>query len=209
MTLEGTNTWVLDGATVIDPGPLDERHLRAIGPVETILITHSHIDHVEGAPRLTELTGAAVQRSGEQAVPGLEVIPSPGHTRDSVSFLVDRGGDRVVFTGDAILGRGSSVVMWPDGDVGAYLETLRRLSALEGVAVLPGHGPALPDCAAAAGWLLSHRLERLEQVRDALRRGAETPEDVVKIVYADVDPALLVAVEWTVRAQLDYLRDNP
>jgi len=205
MTLDGTNTWVLDGATVIDPGPADEAHLGEIGPVRSILVTHRHIDHVEGVPRLVELTGATEVAEVE----GIEVLATPGHTRDSVSFLVSRGGDRVIFTGDTILGRGSSVVMWPDGDVAAYLETLRTLCGLDGVVVLPGHGPVLPDCAAAARWLLDHRLERLEQVRDALRRGAESPEDVVKIVYADVDPAILIAAEWTVRAQLEYLRDHP
>lgn len=211
MTLEGTNTWVIDGQAVVDPGPLEEKHLRAIGPVRHIFVTHRHFDHVEGVPRLVELTGAAEVPPDRAAEPveGLTAIPSPGHTRDSVCYLLDRGGDRVIFTGDTILGRGSSVVVWPDGDVGAYLATLRTLMEFEGVPVLPGHGPILPDCAAAARWLLDHRLERLEQVRDALRQGAQTPEDVVRIVYADVDPAVLLAAEWSVRAQLAYLRDHP
>ncbi|NUT35076.1 MAG: MBL fold metallo-hydrolase [Hamadaea sp.] len=211
MTLDGTNTWIIDGHTVIDPGPHEEEHLQAIGSVRNILVTHSHFDHVEGVPRLQELTGAAEvpPDRADEPVDGLSAIPSPGHTRDSVCYLLDRGGDRVIFTGDTILGRGSSVVMWPDGDVGAYLATLRTLSELADVPVLPGHGPILPDCATAARWLLDHRLERLEQVRDALRRGAQTPEDVVRVVYADVDPAVLVAAEWTVRAQLEYLRDHP
>jgi len=211
MTLEGTNTWIVDGILAIDPGPDEEEHLRSIGSVRFATVTHSHFDHVEGVPRLVELTGAAeIAPDGiGEVIEGATAIPTPGHTGDSVSFLVERDGDRVIFTGDTILGRGSSVVMWPDGDVAAYLETLKTLSELAGVTVLPGHGPILPDCAAAANWLLQHRLERLEQVRDALRRGAETPEDVVRIVYADVDPAILVAAEWTVRSQLDYLRDNP
>jgi glyoxylase-like metal-dependent hydrolase (beta-lactamase superfamily II) len=209
MTLEGTNTWIIDGRVAVDPGPLDEDHLRAIGPVEIILRTHNHVDHVEGIPRLVELTGAQELPAEKADVEGLTVIPSPGHTRDSLSFVIDRRGDRVILTGDTILGRGSSVVMWPDGDVGAYLSTLRSLSELVGVPVLPGHGPALPDCAAAAGWLLEHRLERLEQVRGALERGAETAEDVVEMVYADTPLSLRVAAEWSVRAQLEYLRGSP
>lgn len=213
MTLDGTNTWIIDGRAVVDPGPLDEGHLRAIGPVSVVLRTHNHVDHVEGIPRLLELTGAQevpAEKSGDEAkIDGLTVIPSPGHTRDSVSFLLDRGGDRAVLTGDTILGRGSSVVMWPDGDVGAYLATLRTLSGLVGVPVLPGHGPVLPDCAAAATWLLEHRLERLEQVKGALERGAETAEDVVAMVYADTPLSLRVAAEWSVRAQLEYLRGSP
>jgi glyoxylase-like metal-dependent hydrolase (beta-lactamase superfamily II) len=211
MTLEGTNTWIVDGVLAIDPGPDDDQHLRSIGQVRFITVTHSHHDHVEGVPRLIELTGAGELPADHigAVIEGATALPTPGHTSDSVSFLVDRGGDRVIFTGDTILGRGSSVVMWPDGDVGAYLESLKTLSELEDVTVLPGHGPILPDCAAAAKWLLQHRLERLDQVRDALRQGAETPEDVVRIVYADVDPAVLVAAEWSVRSQLDYLRDTP
>jgi glyoxylase-like metal-dependent hydrolase (beta-lactamase superfamily II) len=209
MTLDGTNTWVIDGRVAVDPGPLDEGHLRAIGPVEAVLRTHNHIDHVEGIPRLIELTGADETLGEKAGVEGLTVIASPGHTRDSVSFLIDRGGDRVVLTGDTILGRGSSVVMWPDGDVGAYLSTLRTLAGLVGVQVLPGHGPVLPDCATAARWLLDHRLERLEQVRAALDKGAETAEDVVRMVYADTPASLLVAADWSVRAQLEYLRGSP
>jgi len=209
MTLDGTNTWIIDGRVAVDPGPLDEGHLRAIGPVEIVLRTHNHIDHVEGIPRLVEMTGAQEHPVEKADVAGLTAIPSPGHTRDSVSYLLDRGGDRVILTGDTILGRGSSVVMWPDGDVGAYLSTLRTLAGLAGVPVLPGHGPALPDCATAAAWLLEHRLERLEQVKGALDRGAETAEDVVEMVYADTPLSLRVAAEWSVRAQLEYLRGSP
>jgi glyoxylase-like metal-dependent hydrolase (beta-lactamase superfamily II) len=209
MTLEGTNTWIIDGRVAVDPGPLDEGHLRAIGPVSVVLRTHNHVDHVEGIPRLLELTGGQELPAEKAEVEGLTVVASPGHTRDSVSFLLERGGDRVILTGDTILGRGSSVVMWPDGDVGAYLSTLRTLSELAGVPVLPGHGPALPDCAAAATWLLEHRLERLEQVKAALERGAQTAEDVVALVYADTPLSLRVAAEWSVRAQLEYLRGSP
>lgn len=209
MTLDGTNTWIVDGRVAVDPGPLDEGHLRAIGPVSAVLRTHNHVDHVEGIPRLLELTGAQEVPAEKADVEGLTVMPTPGHTRDSVSFLLERGGDRVILTGDTILGRGSSVVMWPDGDVGAYLTTLRTLSELVGVPVLPGHGPVLPDCAAAATWLLNHRLERLEQVKGALERGAETAEDVVAMAYADTPPSLRVAAEWSVRAQLEYLRGAP
>ena len=209
MTLDGTNTWIIDGRVAVDPGPLDEGHLRAIGPVEIVLRTHNHVDHVEGIPRLLELTGASEVPAEKADVEGLTVVPTPGHTRDSVSYLLDRGGDRVILTGDTILGRGSSVVMWPDGDVGAYLSTLRTLTALVGVLVLPGHGPVGPDCATAAQWLLDHRLERLEQVRGSLARGAESAEDVVRMVYADTPSSLRVAAEWSVRAQLEYLRGSP
>lgn len=201
MTLEGTNSWVLDDGTVIDPGPADEDHLAAlmaVTDIRRILVTHAHPDHIEGLAPLRELTGAVV---GELP-PGVRELKTPGHTVDSVCFITDS----VVFTGDTILGRGSSVVAWPDGSVGDYLASLEKLMDFSGVPVAPGHGPMLPDCAAAARWLHAHRLERLEQVRAALAQGASTPEEVVEIVYADVEPQLRWAAMWSVRAQLDHLR---
>lgn len=204
LTLEGTNTWVLDDGTVIDPGPAHESHLAAImaiTKIRRILVTHGHPDHTEAVEPLRTLTGATV---GELP-PGVRELKTPGHTADSVCFLTDEA----VFTGDTILGRGSSVVAWPDGSVADYLASLELLKDLQGVPAMPGHGPALPDCAAAAGWLHDHRVERLEQVRAALAQGAQTPEEVVDIVYADVEPALKFAAQWSVRAQLDYLRPDP
>jgi len=201
MTLEGTNSWVFDDGTVIDPGPADEAHLAAIMAVtrvRRILVTHSHPDHLEGVAPLRAMTNATV---GELP-PGMRELKTPGHTADSVCFVTASA----VFTGDTILGRGSSVVAWPDGDVGDYLASLEKLMTFSGVPALPGHGPTLPDCGAAARWLHRHRLERLEQVRAAMAQGARSPEEVVEIVYADVEPSLRWAAMWTVRAQLDYLR---
>lgn len=200
MTLEGTNTWVFSDGTVIDPGPDETAHLEAImaaTKVRRILVTHGHPDHVDGVDRLVRMTGAVV---GELPS-SLEELKTPGHTADSVCFV----SREAVFTGDTILGRGSSVVAWPDGNVGDYLKSLETLMTFRGVPALPGHGPALPDCAVAAQWLHNHRLERLDQVKAALAQGATTPKEVIDIVYADVDPALKWAAEWSVRAQLDYL----
>ncbi len=200
MTLEGTNTWVFSEGTVIDPGPDDPVHLEAVAravKVKRILVTHGHPDHVDGVDRLVKMTGAVV---GE-VPPFLRELKTPGHTADSVCFV----SENAVYTGDTILGRGSSVVAWPDGNVGDYLKSLENLMTFDGVPVLPGHGPALPDCAPAARWLHGHRLARLEQVKTALAQGARTPQEVVDIVYADVDQALKWAAEWSVRAQLDYL----
>jgi glyoxylase-like metal-dependent hydrolase (beta-lactamase superfamily II) len=133
------------------------------------------------------------------------VIETPGHTADSVCYLVEADGQQVVFTGDTILGRGTTVVAWPDGDLGDYLASLRRLAALAGVPALPGHGPALTDCAEAAAYYLAHRRARLDQVRAAVAAGATSPAQVVATVYAEIDRALWPAAEWSVRAQLAYL----
>ncbi len=231
MTLDGTNTWVLrapgvENCLVVDPGPLLEHHLAEVaaagGPVTAVLLTHGHPDHSAGAARLAQLTGAPVRaldpahRLGEEglgagdvvAAAGVElrVLATPGHTADSLSFLLSGpGAEPAVLTGDTILGRGSTLVAHPDGVLTDYLDSLRRLRELGDLTVLPGHGPELPSAGVAAEGYLRHRLERLEQVRAALAAGAGTPDQVVARVYADVDRALWPAARLSVLAQLDYL----
>ena len=228
MTLYGTNTWVLrapgsERAVVVDPGPLTEGHLAevaALGPVDVVLLTHGHLDHSEGAARFAALTGAPVRaldpahRLGEEGLGegdvvvggGLEVRvwATPGHTSDSLSFVLDDA----VLTGDTILGRGTTVVAHPDGVLGDYLASLRRLRELGELTVLPGHGPELASAGAAAAHYLAHRESRLEQVRAAVAAGASTPEQVVETVYADVDRVLWPAATLSVRAQLEHLRST-
>jgi glyoxylase-like metal-dependent hydrolase (beta-lactamase superfamily II) len=137
----------------------------------------------------------------------VRVWATPGHTADSLSFLLsDEDGDAVL-TGDTILGRGTTVVAWPDGSLGAYLESLRRLQELGAATVLPGHGPELASAGEAAAAYLAHREQRLEQVRAALAALGPDADAraVVETVYADVDPVLWPAAELSVRAQLAYL----
>lgn len=239
MTLDGTNTWIVaepdsTQAVVIDPGPLDEGHLRAVRAaaeetgkrVALTLLTHGHPDHAAGAARFAELTGTAVRaldpalRLGDEGLAagdtittgGLElrVVPTPGHTVDSLCFHLPADG--AVLTGDTVLGRGTTMVAHPDGRLGDYLESLRRLREMtvhSGVhTVLPGHGPVLTDARGAVEYYLAHRADRLDQVRTAVEGGRTTAAEVVAHVYADVDRALWPAAELSVLAQLAHLREQ-
>lgn len=241
MTLDGTNSYVLSapgaaGVVVVDPGPLLEGHLAELagaGAVELILVTHHHGDHTAGSARLHELTGAPVRGAlpefchggnslsdGEPIQAGgltIEVLATPGHTSDSLCFLVNHdGGHGLVLTGDTVLGRGTTMLDYPDGKLGDYLASLEKLAQLGSptrpLLALPGHGPVLPDLSATVLDYQLHRQERLAQVRaavDALRKanGVEpTAADVVAVVYADVPANVLGAAELSVQAQLEYLR---
>jgi glyoxylase-like metal-dependent hydrolase (beta-lactamase superfamily II) len=237
MTLDGTNTWLVAepgarSAIVIDPGPEHEAHLQRVCSVATaadqriglIVLTHRHPDHSAGAARLAALTGAPVRavdpahRLGSEGLGAgdvveldgceLRVIATPGHSSDSVCLLI--AADRAVLTGDTVLGRGTTVI-GEDGSLGDYLDSLRRLRVLadqtELETLLPGHGPLLADPAGTLDFYLAHRAERLAEVRAALAAGDRTPAQVVARVYADVDRVLWPFAEFSVRAQLDYLRE--
>ncbi|MFV8048876.1 MBL fold metallo-hydrolase [Mycobacterium sp. 48b] len=229
MTLEGTNTWVLRGPgsdeiVVVDPGPDDEAHIARIaelGTVALVLISHKHEDHTGGIDKLVDATGAVVRSVGSGFLRGLggplsdgevidaaglriKVMATPGHTVDSLSFVLDDA----VLTADTVLGRGTTVIDTEDGSLRDYLESLHRLQGLGARTVLPGHGPDLPDLHAVTAMYLAHREERLDQVRAALRELGEDAgaRQVVEHVYTDVDEKLWDAAEKSVQAQLDYLR---
>ena len=229
LTLEGTNTWLLSGPrsdeiVVIDPGPEDLPHVQRVaetGRIALVLISHRHTDHTGGIDQIVELTGAPVRAVDPEHLRGdgvaltdgeaieaaglrITVLATPGHTADSVSFLLDDA----VLTADTVLGRGTTVIDRTDGDLRAYLESLKRLRGLGPRVVLPGHGPDLPDLQAVADMYLAHRQERLDQVRGALKALGDdaSARQIVEYVYTDVDEQLWDAAEWSVQAQLDYLR---
>ncbi len=234
MTLDGTNTWLLaaPGASeyvVVDPGPEDAAHSEAIaratgGRVALTLITHRHPDHTGGIDRLVELTGTPVRaaesahqrRAADMLSDGevvqaaglsIRVLATPGHTGDSLSFVLDDA----VLTGDTILGSGTTVLDTTDGTLADYLASLDALiEAGAGKALLPAHGPDHPDLEPVARYYVAHRRQRLEQVRAAVAELGPDPEamDVVRIVYADVDQRLWLAARSSVQAQLDYLRTH-
>ena len=235
-TLDGTNTWLLgspgSGQTiVVDPGPADVAHLELIvahalavdSPVTTILLTHGHADHSAGARQLAGMTGAEVRavdpehRLGSEGLVGGEVltagslevrvVATPGHTSDSVCLLIESEGS--LLTGDTVLGRGTTVVAWPDGELGPYLESLRHLREMAGEnrvhRILPGHGPLLLNPGQVLDGYLEHRRVRLDEVRSVVSRGITDPLAIVAEVYAATPRALWPAAEMSVQAQLAYL----
>jgi glyoxylase-like metal-dependent hydrolase (beta-lactamase superfamily II) len=238
MTLDGTNTWLIAepgsaSAVVVDPGPDDPAHLDRVRSqaslagqrITMIVLTHGHPDHSAGARTLAAMTGAPVRaadpdhrlggvglRPGSVLTDGgceIEVIATPGHTSDSVSLYLR--ADAAVLTGDTVLGRGTTVIA-DDGSLADYLGSLDRLRALAGSAplrtLLPGHGPLIADPAAVLDFYITHRAERLAEIRAALAAGDRSKAQIVARVYADVDRALWPFAEISVRAQLAYLGEH-
>lgn len=223
MTLEGTNTWVLNApagrSVVIDCGPAIAAHVDEVVAAATgegreigaVVVTHGHLDHAEGLPLLVERTGVPLTRVGEGdvvRVDGLElqVLATPGHSSDSVTFL--DADDGTLYTGDTLLGRGTTVVAHPDGVLAEYLTSLARLAGIAAERIRPGHGPVVTDVAGWIAYYRQHREERLDQVRAAVAGGATTVDQVVETVYADVDRALWPAAALSVAAQLAYLQSR-
>jgi len=232
--LDGTNTWILRDdpsrreAIVVDPGPEDWDHSRRIveeaGKVSAIVITHRHGDHTEGIKKLVELSGAPVyaldpeHRLGtEGLVEGsvisaagiaLSVMLTPGHSTDSISLVLgEAAAPEAVLTGDMVLGRGTTVIAYPDGELETYMASMERLHGLGALPVLPGHGPELTSIQDIAAYYLSHRRDRLEQVRAARAKLGldKTARQIVDVVYTDVPESVKGAATSSTKAQLTYL----
>ena len=233
MTLDGTNTYVVGEpgsgqVVVVDPGPDDAAHLAAVEAALTardarcvaVLVTHHHGDHAEaalpwgarfGAPVAAARPDVAgesgrVLAAGERlrlAGTAVDVVRTPGHTADHLAFRLESGA---VLVGDHVLGRGTSVVTHPEGDVVAYLESLRRVLDLGPSALYCGHGPELTeDPGAVLRYYLDHRAFREAQLLDALAAGAGTVDELVATVYADVPRSLWPAAAQSTRATLTKL----
>ncbi|QLY31362.1 MBL fold metallo-hydrolase [Nocardia huaxiensis] len=239
MTLQGTNTWLLrapgsDDYIVVDPGPKDRKHTEALvrehgGNVALTLITHHHHDHTGGIGHLVKATGTPVRsfdpkylhRSDAPLADGeiieaaglrITVLATPGHTTDSVSFLLDGpDGESALLTGDTVLGSGTTVLESRDNALADYLTSLNRLAeAAPGRTLLPAHGPDHADAEPVIGYYIKHREERLQQVRDALEKLGPNAKalQIVAAVYADVDKRLWPAAHSSVKAQLAYIRSH-
>jgi len=217
----GTNTWIVDAGpvvVVIDPGPDDDSHLAAIdrklagATVGVVLVTHSHPDHLLLAERLAAAHRASVRRypelgDGDVVRAGtlnLTALHTPGHSADHLCFWIAEDG--AVFTGDLVLGRGSSMVTYPEGNVAAYLRSLERLAALKPKMLFPGHWDPVTDAMGKLEEYRSHRLEREAQVFAEVGRSRGTARDLTRRVYGpEVGEELIMAAEMTMRAHLEKL----
>jgi glyoxylase-like metal-dependent hydrolase (beta-lactamase superfamily II) len=210
MTLDGTNTY-LAGGWVVDPGPDDLAHLRAVldaadGEIEGVALTHTHPDHSGGAARLAELAGGVPVRlpvEGDRLGP-LTAIATPGHAPDHVCLLA--GG--ICFAGDLVMGRGSVFIMPGEGSLSAYLDSLRRLRALDLDILCPGHGPYVWNPAAKLDEYVAHRLERERLLLAALDAGARADDELLDRAWADVGPDLRPVAALSLHAHLDKLREE-
>jgi glyoxylase-like metal-dependent hydrolase (beta-lactamase superfamily II) len=237
LTLDGTRTWLVgrDRVLLIDPGPDDERHVgdirRSIAgrPVDGILLTHAHADHSASASLLSGELGAPILASSStlarlnlpgrvladgDAVPvsaggpsrsRLQVVETPGHSADHLSFLLLP--QRWLFTGDLVLGSGSSAVLHPDGRVGDYIGSIRKLEALRPARLFPGHGPEVSDAAAKLEEYRLHRLERQRQIEMAVAEGLSSVAAIRRAVYGDLAPGLAMAAEASISAHLLHLAE--
>jgi len=233
MTLDGTNTYLIGDpgsgqAVLVDPGPDDPAHLDRVSTAladrdarcVAILVTHHHWDHAEAALPWAAHFGTTVCAS-DPAVAGprghvlasgeklriagttIDVVPTPGHTADHLAFRIESGA---VLVGDHVLGRGTSVVTHPEGDVVAYLESLRRVLDLGPSALYPGHGPELTeDPIAVLDFYRTHREFRERQILMLLSPAAQQVSALVEVIYAAVPQALWPAAEQSTRAALAKL----
>jgi len=228
MTYFGTNTWLVegeDGVSVIDPGPDDAAHVAAImaatgGRIGRILLTHTHPDHVGAAPALAAVAGVKIFGWGKpwlksfapdvaiadgDEIAGLRAIHTPGHASDHLCFAF---GDEVMFSGDHVMSWNTSIISPPDGDMAAYMQSLRVLMERNDRLMLGGHGPAMRDPASMLRALLVHRISRESAVQGALSAVPMAVDWVVDQLYYEIDPRLKPAAARTVLAHLHKLRDE-
>jgi glyoxylase-like metal-dependent hydrolase (beta-lactamase superfamily II) len=223
-TLEGTNTWLVgrDPCWVVDPGPDDAAHVEAVlgaasdrGEIGGIALTHDHADHAGGVDALrrragvctvaaARLAGAGTRLADGDTVGPLLVVATPGHAPDHLAFVAGRA----LFSGDAVLGRGSVFVAPDPGALSGYLRALERLAALDLAVICPGHGPLVLDPQAKLAEYREHRLDRERRLVAALEAGRRGVEELLDAAWADVPSGLRPAAAVTLAAHLDKLEEE-
>jgi glyoxylase-like metal-dependent hydrolase (beta-lactamase superfamily II) len=208
MTLEGTNTYLYgaDPCVVIDPGSDDSAHLEAIrvaaaerGGIGLVLLTHSHGDHTAGAD---QLEAEVVLPAGGETHFGLRVLATPGHAEDHVCFLSETG---VCFSGDLVLGLGSTIIPPGGNSLVAYLDSLALLQAEQIDLIAPGHGPWITEPEAKLAEYVEHRLMRERRLLAALEAGERSRAELLVIVWDDVPLELLPMAAMAMEAHLEKL----
>lgn len=211
MTLEGTNTYLYgeDPCVVIDPGSEDPAHLEAIrtaaserGGIGLVLLTHSHGDHTAGAE---ELEAEVVLPKGDETHAGLRVLATPGHAEDHVCFLSEDG---VCFSGDLVLGLGSTIVPPGGNSLAAFMDSLALLQAQEIELIAPGHGPWVTDPAAKLAEYVEHRLMRERRLLAAMEEGERSRAKLLATVWDDIPIELLPMAAMAMEAHLEKLESE-
>jgi glyoxylase-like metal-dependent hydrolase (beta-lactamase superfamily II) len=218
MTLEGTNTYLYgsEPCTVVDPGPDDPGHIEAVaaaagerGGIGLILLTHGHGDHADGVERLATLAAKGGGSSPTVRLPsdgeehgGLRAMATPGHAADHVCLFT---ADRVCFSGDLVLGQGSTFVPPDGGSLAAYMHSLRRMQAMEIELICPGHGPWVTDPAAKLAEYVEHREMRERRLLVALERGERSREALLAEVWDDVPVEARPVAALVMEAHLEKL----
>ncbi len=205
LTLDGTNTYVVDG-WIVDPGPDHEGHLQAVRSaagdrIAGVVLTHSHADHAEGAARLG--TPVTLPAEGQVVGPFL-ALATPGHSADSVCLLAGRA----CFTGDTVLGSGSVFIAPGEGSLSAYLRSLRRLRDLDVDVLCPGHGPYVWEPAAKLDEYISHRLERERRLLEALDAGLRHRDELLDFAWADAPAELRKFAALSLASHLEKLAEE-
>jgi glyoxylase-like metal-dependent hydrolase (beta-lactamase superfamily II) len=208
MTLEGTNTYLhgSNPCAVIDPGSDDPGHLEALraaagerGGIGLVLLTHSHGDHTAGADQL----GAEVVLPGDGELhAGLRVLATPGHAEDHVCFLSEDG---VCFSGDLVLGLGSTIVPPGGNSLAAFMDSLALLQEEEIELIAPGHGPWITDPPAKLAEYVEHRRMRERRLLAALGEGERSRAQLLATVWDDIPIELLPMAAMAMEAHLEKL----
>jgi glyoxylase-like metal-dependent hydrolase (beta-lactamase superfamily II) len=212
MTLDGTNTWVVDadGAVwVVDPGPDDAGHLanvefvaRDLGEPAGVALTHDHMDHSEGVEAMRARLGDVPLLSFSERVDSpFGVVETPGHAADHLVFTIGNA----LFSGDLILGQSSTIVPPGGGTLIAYLESLQKVIDLDPAVILPGHGDPITDAHDAVVAQREHRLKRERDLEAALADHLYDREALLDRVWSDVPDELRIAAHVTMQTNLEKL----
>jgi len=226
-TLDGTRSWIIDERAIVDPGPDDAVHLARLADaapdLELIFVTHRHADHAPGALRMKQQYGTKIAAPAGALDPEaidfllhdeatftvgtrtMRAIATPGHTSEHFCFFTDT---RELFTGDAILGEGTTTIFPPDGEMASYMSSLERMRALDPVILYPGHGPERVDAIEWIDYYIQHRIERSQEIVTALSGSSRAIGELRRLIYSDLDARLHDAAETQLLAHLIHLQQQ-